>query len=161
MPQGHRASLTAVRSEKWKVSYNGFGPVSVQSWTSGEIRYNSGEKDYDDVEWLSLRGADFLHRTVQIIVKIPDWDCGCSVPLNNIERIATKAGQLRERTLAEQVRFFSEMLLTDDARIVLGQFQASLVLFYALRRITQTLASFISPSGSRSCGCCGGLGPDC
>jgi hypothetical protein len=30
---------------------------------------------------------------VQIIVKISNWDCGFSVPLNNIDQIATKAGQ--------------------------------------------------------------------
>ena len=34
-----------------------------------------------------------MHRTVQILVTIYIWNCKRFIPLNNIERIATKAGQ--------------------------------------------------------------------
>ncbi len=43
-----------------------------------------------------IQGNRVLHRTVQIVVKISSWNCGFSVLLNNIEQIATKAGQCKD-----------------------------------------------------------------
>jgi hypothetical protein len=45
-----------------------------------------------------LKLSGFLHRTVQIIVTISNWDRSCSVLLNNIEQIAPKTGQCKELT---------------------------------------------------------------
>src|ERR1700730_7066347 len=41
-------------------------------------------------------GNRFLHRTVQILVTIYIWNCGCLIPLNNIEQTATKTEQQKE-----------------------------------------------------------------
>ena len=52
---------------------------------------------------LRFEGIDFLHRTVQILVTIYTWNCGCFIPLNNIEQTATKTEQPRNRR-ARQVK---------------------------------------------------------
>jgi hypothetical protein len=42
---------------------------------------------------LLFAATDFLHRTVQILVTIYMWNCGCLMSLNNIEQSATKTEQ--------------------------------------------------------------------
>src|ERR1700731_2402254 len=42
---------------------------------------------------LLFAATDFLHRTVQILVTIYIWNCGCLMSLNNIEQTATKPEQ--------------------------------------------------------------------
>jgi hypothetical protein len=70
----------------------GVWAVSVQCWTSHEINQDSAEKN-DAVERLSLNELPVMHRTVQILVTMYRWNCGCLRLLNNIEQIAPKAGQ--------------------------------------------------------------------
>jgi hypothetical protein len=45
---------------------------------------------------LLFERIDFFHRTVQILVTIYMWNCGCFIPLNNIEQSATKTEQPKE-----------------------------------------------------------------
>ena len=89
----HRASPTDVRPIRLGKKLHR-PQVCVCSIMNKSLNYlRLREEHEDDLEWLSLMGAGVLHRTVQILVIISVADCSCSVTLNNIERIATKAVQ--------------------------------------------------------------------
>jgi biopolymer transport protein ExbD len=69
--------------------------------SAGVGRFTDGAWAWDSRHGRSLKFL--LHRTVQISVKISNWHCSFSVPLNNIGQIATKAGQRKELSLEQQV----------------------------------------------------------
>jgi hypothetical protein len=64
----------------------------------------------------AFAATDFLHRTVQILVTIYIWNCGCLMSLNNIEQTATKTEQ--------QGNYCARQVSCDDVLNLLAGFKS-------------------------------------